>query len=238
MTSRIYINIEADTAVEARTQMAVLLLGHPSMKGEPLDFNDSNRLPDPPAYDGEPEPTEVLDPDGNQPTDTAPAPGPTRERGQPSPGKKRRTAAEIAEDDAAAATDMPDVKTNFDVKPAISTTPEDRQDPANPEPADSPEDAAQDAADEAAETAAAKTALTLDDVRNTLSIYVKAYGIAATQEDGPLIIATVLGKDHDATAPCKVSDIPDDKIEAAIAEIKLAGKQNRFGRELQEGVAA
>lgn len=114
---------------------------------------------------------------------------------------------------------------------AISTTPEDRQDPENPEPADDAETVAQDAADEAAETAETKTGLTLDDVRTVLGIYVKAYGMAAAQVDGPKVIATVLGKAHDPNAPCKVSDIPDDKIEAVIAAIKLAGKENRFGRE-------
>lgn len=51
----------------------------------------------------------------------------TRIPGQPAPGKQRRTKAEIAEDDAlvAAATGE---------KPNISATPEDRQDPKNPEP--------------------------------------------------------------------------------------------------------
>lgn len=177
---------------------------------------------------------------GNEPA----ADTPKRERGKPSPGRARRTKEEIAEDDAAAnaptiasMTTLPDDSTPEQVaeafaglKAAISTTPEDRQDPENPEPADDAETVAQDAADEAAETAETKTGLTLDDVRNVIGIYVKAYGMDAAQADCPKLIAKVLGKDHDAAAPCKVSDLPDDKIEAAIAEIKLAGKENRFAR--------
>jgi hypothetical protein len=179
------------------------------------------------------EPVTVAD-SGEKPEIAAPQ----RERGKPTQGATRRTKAEIAEDEAADKADaalraageetgavVPDkvIETGSN----ISTSPEDRQDPDNPDEVDSPEDAAQDAADEAAEAAAVKEAkggkLTLDDVRTTLGIYVKAYGMDAAQKDGPAVIAEVCGG-------AKVSDIPDDKIEEVIAAIKAAGKANRFNR--------
>lgn len=149
---------------------------------------------------------------------------PKRERGQPSPGKARRTKAEIAEDEAAAA--------QAAEQPNISVSPEDRQDPDNPEPADDEETAAADAADEAAETAAAKTALTLDDVRNALSKYVTTYGMAAAQADGPKLIAKVLGKPHDDAAPCKISDLGEDQalLAKAIAGVDEMIAKDPFGR--------
>jgi len=159
---------------------------------------------------------------------------PTRERGKPSPGRARRTKEEIAEDEAAEKADMltPEVKLvdQTDTAPAISETPEDRQDPANPEVVDDAEAAAADAADEAAETAAekAKTGgkLTLDDVRNVIGLYVKAYGMPAAQADGPKIIASVCGE-----GAVKVSDIPEDKIGDVIEAIKAAGRANTYKRE-------
>jgi hypothetical protein len=169
---------------------------------------------------------------------------PTRKRGEPSPGKARRTKAEIAEDDAAekagqykGVTDQNSAEYETAIamglptpgqRGAISETPEDRQDPNNPDVTDDAETAEADAADEAAETAAASTGkLTLDDVRNTLSLYVKAYGLAAAQEDGPLIISSVCGE-----GKVKVSDVADDQIADVIAAIKAAGKANTYKREL------
>jgi hypothetical protein len=158
---------------------------------------------------------------------------PTRKRGEPSPGKKRRTAAEIAEDEAAEKAELAGINDELNQlgltgKGAISETPEDRQDPNNPDVTDDAETAEADAADEAAETAAASTGkLTLDDVRNTLSLYVKAYGLAAAQEDGPLIISSVCGE-----GKVKVSDVADDQIADVIAAIKAAGKANTYKREL------
>lgn len=185
---------------------------------------------------------EVLDPDGNPPTDAAPATAPKRERGQPSPGKKRRTAAEIAEDDAA---DLADAQPIIDRAEAvaeaktlaehaaeqsnISATPEDRQDPENPEPADDEETAAADAADEAAETAAASTGkLTHDSVRDALGKYVNLYGMAAAQEDGPVLIKRVLGDETKG----KISDLPDDQavLAKAIAGVEEMLKKNPFSR--------
>lgn len=82
--------------------------------------------------------------------------------GQPSPGKRRRTAAEVAEDEKLAAMQLAGKAT----APLISTGGE-RVDPAT---------AAADEADEAAETAANKTGLTLDDVRAAFGVYMKKVG--------------------------------------------------------------
>jgi hypothetical protein len=150
---------------------------------------------------------------------------PTRKRGEPSPGKQRRTKAEIAEDEAR---DVADASVKNQIIPAISETPEDRQDPNNPDVTDDAETAEADAADEAAETAAASTGkLTLDHVRAALKLYITAYGIAATQEDGPLIISSVCGE-----GKIKVSDVADGQIADVIAAIKAAGKANTYKREL------
>ncbi|AKR54365.1 hypothetical protein XM25_00805 [Devosia sp. H5989] len=158
---------------------------------------------------------------------------PQRERGKPAQGRARRTKEEIAEDEAAEAADAA-VKAAGEETGAvvadrqISSSPEDRVDP------DNDADAAQDAADEAAETAQQKAASgkaqTLDDVRAALGKYVKAYGMAAAQEDGPKVIALVLGKKHSPEAPCKISDIPDDKIAAAIAGVEEMIQKNPYNR--------
>lgn len=128
-----------------------------------------------------------------------------RVRGQPSPGKARRTKAEIAEDDAAAATGAA----------LMGSTPANTfGTDSEPVAEDSPEVQAADAADEAAETAAAKVdgKLTLDDVRNALGLYVGAFGMAAAQADGPVLIAKVLGVEHNPAAPKKISDLGDDQV--------------------------
>lgn len=169
------------------------------------------------------------------------ADAPKRERGKPSPGHKRRTNAEIAEDDAAA--NAPAIATMVtlpndasgeqvadafaNLKAGISTGEE------RVGPEDTPEDQAQDAADEAAETAAAtalrvaegKSALTLDDIRTVLGNYQKAYGLPACMEDCPKVISEVCGD-----GKVKVSDVPDDKIAAVIEALKAAGRTNAFGR--------
>lgn len=87
---------------------------------------------------------------------------PKRKRGEPSPGKSRRTKAEIAEDEAAEQTGE-----------AASE--------ALPSAVDSPETDAQDEADEAAEQAERlgdRTTPTLDDVRKALGKVSKQHGIA------------------------------------------------------------
>jgi hypothetical protein len=164
------------------------------------------------------------------------APTAQRERGKPSPGNARRTKAEIAEDEAADAADAAVKKAGEETgaivadkqveeRGNISMSPEDRRDPNNP-------DDQQDAADEAAETAAGKDAekpLTLDDVRAALGKYVKAYGMAAAQEDGPILIKKVLGDESKS----KISDLPDDQavLAKAIAGVDEMLEKNPFRRE-------
>lgn len=140
----------------------------------------------------------------------------TRERGKPAPGKARRTKEEIAEDEAADAAEAS--------APQIRSNPENRVGPED--------DAAtqeQDAADEIAE-AGAKTsdvsALTHDDVRQTLGRYVKKFGMDAAQADGMKVIGLVCGSDV-----VKISDIPNAKIAGVIAGIEEALAKNPFGRK-------
>jgi hypothetical protein len=158
-----------------------------------------------------------------------------RERGKPSPGHARRTKAEIAEDDAADKADA-DRATQAVADRAEETvagisTGEERTDPDNPDDVaqDSAEDAAQDALDEAHETAAAREAgggaKTLDDVRAALGKYVKAFGMAAAQEDGPRVLSMVCGD-----GVTKISAVPDDKIAAVIAGIEEMLVKNPFKR--------
>lgn len=127
---------------------------------------------------------------------------PARVPGQPSPGKARRTKAEIAEDEAAA-------KANHDRVAAIK---EDVLAGAAEQQAayDSPEDAAQDAADEAAETAATKTGLTLDDLRHAAARYQKKFGMAAAVAGIPALLG------------CAMVDVPEAGLAAAIAKIDNA----------------
>lgn len=128
-----------------------------------------------------------------------------REPGKPAPGKKRRTNAEIAEDEAYfAANPQGD-------KPAISTG-ENRV---------GPDDGAdeQDDADEAAETAANKGGLTRDDLRAAHGRYQKAFGIPHAVANFRALIGGA------------IADIPETeealsaaiaKVDAAIAEAEAA----------------
>lgn len=165
--------------------------------------------------------------DAAQPNDFTPEAA-KRERGKPSPGKARRTKEEIAEDEAADATDAAAAPVE-EPKPAISTG-EERIDPTNPE------DAAQDAADEAAEAEATKPAeLTHDDVREVLRSYQKAYGELAVMQDGPKVIELMF---QGVAAPAKpesgwkVSDIPSDQasLAKAVAGAKEMLEKNPFKR--------
>lgn len=133
-----------------------------------------------------------------------------RERGKPAPGRARRTKEEIAEDEAA---DKADAATagaapltavmgkEFADKATeaarehlggqISSNPENRVGPE-----DEPETQEQDKADEQAEVEAsrdAETPLTGEDVRSAMSLYVKKFGLPATQEDGASIFLDALG---------------------------------------------
>lgn len=139
-----------------------------------------------------------------------PAGAPMRERGQPSPGKARRTKAKIAEDDAADAADQErGERLNEDYKEKtgqnISSGAEDRTDPENPE------DAAQDAADEAAEATTAGDDLTVDDVKALAVTYQETYGVAAVQEDGAKIFVEALGTPPDGEKYWKFSILPTDQ---------------------------
>jgi len=205
----VHIHIEAKTGAEARAQMADLFGGPRLIVSPDLNVGDlsqpgqlilneaailGEKTVDPAAM------TEV----GEKIAETqAAASAVERVRGQPSPGKARRTKAEIAEDDAAAATGPLAIVSQTDVTAEESNLVE-----------DSPEVQAADAADEAAETAAAKVdgKLTLDDVRNALGLYVGAFGMAAAQADGPVLIAKVLGVEHNPAAPKKISDLGDDQV--------------------------
>jgi hypothetical protein len=90
-----------------------------------------------------------------------------RKPGEPSPNKRRRTAAEVAEDEAYFKANPPATKTEA---PLISTG-EARVDPAV---------VAQDEADEAAESAANRDGkLTLDDVRHAFGVYARKVGMPA-----------------------------------------------------------
>jgi len=111
---------------------------------------------------------------------------PVRERGKPSPGKRKRTAAEIAEDEAEG-TPLHSLKsaTNAigEATAAISTGDE----RAGPEDAAAVAEA--DAADEAAEAeATSKGELTLDDLRAAMGRYQKKFGMAAATTDIPALL--------------------------------------------------
>lgn len=140
-----------------------------------------------------------------------------RERGKPAPGRARRTKEEIAEDEAADAAEAAASETG-DGKDGDSGETEARsisQDPENRvSPEDTAEDEAQDAADEAAEveeTRKDETPLTRDDVKAAMTGYVNTYGLPATQEDGPKLIGSALGKPPKGEEYWKLSLIPDDQ---------------------------
>ncbi len=146
------------------------------------------------------------------PTAEAPAPTPPVE-----PAKTTRSRKPKAEEVAAAA----------DAKPAISTDPENRIDPQNPE------DEAQDAADEAAETASeqgeART-ITTEDVKAAIGKYVAKFQLPATQEDGPGIFKSVLGAPPAGEPYWKLSILPQDQDSLAKCEkawLDAAGRAER-----------
>ena len=149
---------------------------------------------------------------------------PIRKRGEPSPGKKRRTAAEVAEDEAAEAAET---------KQNISTG-EARVDPENPEADDSEADAAQDAADEAAEVEAHRDPekpLTIDDVKASVMAYAEKYGMPAAQADGPRIFVEALGAPPKGEEFWKFSILPIDdqeKTRKVISIWQRATTENPF----------
>ncbi|CDZ55042.1 hypothetical protein [Neorhizobium galegae] len=125
---------------------------------------------------------------------------PQRERGKPSQGRARRTKEEIAEDEAADAAGSGASQ--------ISSNPENRVGPE-----DDAETQAQDEADEKAEVDANREPekpLTRDDVKAAMTKYLQTYGMAATQEDGPRLIAEVLGAPPKGEEAWKLSLVPED----------------------------
>lgn len=110
---------------------------------------------------------------------------PVRERGKPSPGAKRRTKEEVAEDLTAEKAEFDAAQTGHGISSG--------EERVNPE--DDAATQAQDAEDEAAEVAATRTEpLTLDDVKNAAMSYAQTFGMPATQEDGQKIMAKAFGE--------------------------------------------
>lgn len=118
----------------------------------------------------------------------------TRVPGQPSPGRKRRTKEEMAEDEAYfAARGIATAPATPESLAAISTG-EERISP-------------EDEADERAE--AETTTLTIDDIREAVGRYTARFGIATAQRNVPLILG------------CAIVEVPDtqEAISEAIAKI-------------------
>lgn len=163
--------------------------------------------------------------------------------GRPGDGRKRRTNAEIAEDDALIAAGraagyepgyfdhlltigntrdyllaqlsvMETDKSAQEETPQISTG-ENRTGPED----DTPEIAAQDAADEAAERAASRTdgELTHIDLNEVVGQYQKKYGIEAAIADTSVILG------------CNIPDVPKADLAEAIAKVKAAIETGRPG---------
>jgi hypothetical protein len=152
------------------------------------------------------------------------ADAPKRERGQPSPGKARRTKAEIAEDEAA------DTAGVTEQAQSISSGEE------RVGPEDDAETQAQDEADEQAEVEASRDPeepLTVEDLKSAMSAYVTKFGMPATQEDGVNIFASALGNPPAGEAAWKmtlVANAGQDKLKKAIdAWTAAAAAGERFG---------
>jgi putative transposon-encoded protein len=145
-----------------------------------------------------------------------------RKRGEPSPGHKRRTKAEIAEDEAAEKADAASIVTGTDTA-AISTG------EARVGPEDEPEVEQQDVADETAETAKAGAELSHDDVRGAMGKYVEKFGMNAARVDLPKLFALAL-KDPAIT---KVSLIPGDQksLKTVVDGVNEMLAKNPFSRD-------
>ncbi|MCY0148345.1 hypothetical protein OEG84_11640 [Hoeflea sp. G2-23] len=151
----------------------------------------------------------VAEPGGNVFADTKQE-APTRERGKPSEGRKRRTKEEIAEDEAADAADAAAAAS----KPAISTG----ENRVGPE--DDAETEAADAADEAAETESTGLA-PIDQLRRAMGAYQKKFGMAEAVklvEEGGLIGRGITDIDE-ADIPAAV-----ERVNAAVAGAKTETK--------------
>lgn len=105
-----------------------------------------------------------------------------------------------------------------------------KADPVAPAPTPTAEAAAQDAKDEAPAAPAAAEApatATIDDVRNAMGAYVKAFGMAAAQEDGPKLLVSLFGE-----GVTKISAIPNDaasyaKALAAVVDMTKSNPNKR-----------
>jgi hypothetical protein len=151
-----------------------------------------------------------------------------RERGKPAPGKARRTKEEIAEDEAADAADQAANDTSEpETKSQISTGGE------RVGPEDTVEDEDQDKADEKAEVEDTRKELTRDDVKAAMTQYVNTYGLPATQEDGPKLIGSALGKPPEGEDYWKLSLIPEDpeKLAKVVNVFQTALSQNPYKRD-------
>lgn len=132
-----------------------------------------------------------------------------RERGQPSPGKARRTKAEIAEDEAAQGeenygTTAEAIETDRAEQAAAKaniSSGDERIDPSI---------VAQDAADEAAESAAARTsgAPTLDDLRRLMGDVQRKHGMAVAAK-----LPGLIGKG--------VGELTDEELPKAISAVQF-----------------
>jgi len=187
---------------------------------------------------------------------------PARERGKPSAGRKRRTAEEVAEDEAADAagvaptiasmTTLPDDSTPKQVAEAFAnvragaaiSTGEERIGPED----DPAEVQAQDAADEAAEAEGGKIEdmLTHDDLRKAMGDYVTRYGMPAAQIDGPTIFNAALGDvpagamEKDGTTPAtawRMTLVPDtqEALGKAVGAWREALAKNPWKRDAVGG---
>lgn len=164
----------------------------------------------------------------SEPTTTAPASEPTttapkRERGRPSPGKARRTKAEIAEDEAADAAEAATSETEM-----VQTEQLVAEDDAATQ--------TQDAADEQAEVNAARDPdkpVTVDDVKNAYLPYFNKHGLEATKEDGAKLFVSVLGSPPEGANGWTTAAILEQgqaKAQAVIdAWAAAAAAPNRFG---------
>lgn len=112
----------------------------------------------------------------------------------------------------------------------ISTTPENRVDPENPE------DAKQDAADEAAEADAGRDPeqpVTVEDLKAAMSAYVTKHGMDAVQADGVQIFKSALGEPPAGNPHWKMSLVaaagPDALRKAVTAWQDATAGEKRFG---------
>lgn len=184
-----------------------------------------------------------------EPTATAPK----RERGQPSPGKARRTKAEIAEDEAADAADgkaaaeqteavgnaVSELSGQADAT-ATHMTP-DKDDPVVARNAETAEDdaetQAQDAADEQAEVDAARdpeNPLTVEDLKQAYLPYFEKYGMEATKEDGAKMFVEIFGpvpEGSNGWTTAAMVEQGQDKVRQAIDGWARMAAENPHGRK-------